>query len=183
MKFSAFTDYKYSSFFRTKNLFEVLSNYTIYDFRDKITTLRNLAFRQFQFFDSTSISFSRSLCLDFYSNIRLSERGELFWEDFKEKPADYYIDRTYSFILWFKSSKFIKFGIGYKNYSQRRYLYKSNEKVLDYTQTNQGPTGNLEYIIGNSFNLLLSGWYEIIGTQNQTTAKNGNLSINLLYLF
>jgi hypothetical protein len=183
LKFSAFTDYTYSQLLKTKNMFEVLSNYTVYDFKDKIASLKNLAFRQFQFFDSTIINLSKIIAIDFFSNIRLSERGELFWDDFKEKPADYYVDQTYSFTIWYKESEFIKFGIGYKTYSQNRYIYKSNVKKLDYTQANHGPTGSMVYQIDNDFNLRLTGWYEVIVNQGRLTAKNKNLMIDLFYFF
>ncbi len=183
IKLNIFSDYNYQNILRTKNLFEVLANYTVYDYRDKIISLRNLAFRQFQFFDSTSVNFSIRTGLDFFSNIRLSERGELFWDEFKEKPADFYFDETYSLTFWIKSGTLWKFGAGYKTYSQKRYVYEKNKKKLDYEQLNHGPTFYVDHDFYEKFKIRFEGWLEYLSTDNTSGSINKNMNIDFFYYF
>ena len=182
LKFYTYTQYFYNDYFKTKALFEVLANYTVYDYKDKILSLKNLSFRQFQVFDSTSIFLTKIIFLDLFANLRFSERGELFWDSFKEKPADYYIDETYAITFWYKKMEYA-FGIGYKTFTQTRFLYENNRKVKDYEQNNFGPTACFSYRISDYFSLNLSGWLEYIEYQNNIWSKNKNIVIDFLYLF
>jgi hypothetical protein len=166
----------------TKNNFEVLANYTIYDYKNQIYSLKDIAFRQFRYVDSSSIRVVGKLGVTFYMNLQLSERGELFWSNFSEKPADYFIDRTIEIICWFNQSEEIKYGIGYKIYSQSRFVYSLGEKKLDYKQNNHGPVSNITYCIDDVFFVQFYGWYEIIKYQN-SISTNKNLFINLSYYF
>jgi hypothetical protein len=145
--------------------------------------LKDLAFRQFQFFDSSSVNISKNIGFEFFSNIRLSERGELFWDDFKEKPADNYVDQTYAITISYKPSDLMSIGVGYKTYLQKRYIYNSNVKDLDFQQTNHGPMTHLVYQFDNNFRLNVEGWYEIVSTPNQMSSGNRNLTIDLFYYF
>lgn len=181
LKFSTYSQYYYQNLFKTKNFFEVLANYTVYDYKDKVLSLKNLSFRQFQFFDSTLVNLTKYINIDLFANVRFSQRGELFWDSFKEKPADYYVDETYSVTLWLNNNNY-NIGLGYKTFIQTRYTYKANDKIFDYKQINSGPTAIISYIT-EIFNLKIIGWLETIYFQNSTHQTNRNLVFDMFYYF
>jgi hypothetical protein len=166
----------------TKNYFEVLANYTIYDYKNQMYSLKDITFRQFRYIDSSSVRIVGNFGINFYMNLQLSERGELFWSNFKEKPADYFIDRTIEIMCWFNQSEQIKYGIGYRTFSQSRFVYNLEDRKLDYKQNNHGPVSNITYSIDDVFFVHFYAWYEVIKYQNNTST-NKNLLINLNYFF
>ncbi|TAK56813.1 MAG: hypothetical protein EPO24_10620, partial [Bacteroidetes bacterium] len=62
--------YEPSTRFMTMNTFEVLANYTVYDFEYLSSTIRSFTFRQFAWIDSSIVTLTRRLSLEWYSNIR-----------------------------------------------------------------------------------------------------------------
>ena len=58
--------YTPSSTLQSVNTFEVLANYTVFDFETLIPTVESYSYRQFAFLDSTSYDMSSSMGLDFF---------------------------------------------------------------------------------------------------------------------
>jgi hypothetical protein len=169
--------------FRTTNVFEVLANYSIYDFEDKITSLNSLIFRQFAWIDSTSISFTKSVGLDFYSYLKFYERGILYWDAFKETPVDFLNDNTFSVILRYNIQQNIILGCGYKVFVHYDYEYNDSKKEMVLSQTNFGPTCKLNIRFDNYFNLFMDGWYETRNTGSKTYSRYANLNLNVSWFF
>ena len=81
---------------RMVNTFEVLANYTVFDYETLVPTVESYSYRQFAFLDSTSYDMSSHMGLDFLLHVRLYERGELQWEAFTERPQQYFQEVTFS---------------------------------------------------------------------------------------
>jgi len=67
--------YKPSEKFFSFNTFEVLANYTTYDFEFISASVRSYVFRQFAFIDSTEVGISNRFSLGWYHYLRFYERG------------------------------------------------------------------------------------------------------------
>ena len=60
-----------SSKFRMYTAFEVLANYTVFDFEAVVPSVKSYSYRQFAFFDSTSYDMTSDVGFDFFFHIRL----------------------------------------------------------------------------------------------------------------
>ncbi|MBI1805804.1 MAG: hypothetical protein HYR76_01980 [Ignavibacteria bacterium] len=149
----------------TTNIFEVLANYTVYDFESGSSTTRSFVFRQFAFTDSTTISLTKRLSVDLFSNIRLYERGELLWDAFSERPLNYFEDKTYIASFRYALTERLLFSLGIRYFSQLRYGYVGQERVPETFLRSRGPMASMMLNVGGRTDLLIRGWYE---RQSQT---------------
>lgn len=173
-------EYFPSSSFKTVNTFEVLANYTVYDFEEQVFSVRSFSFRQFSLIDSTSYRFSRNLTVGFFSHMKLYERGELRWKEFSERPVNFFEDKTFSAHLQYTPEEKILFAVGFSYFSQTRFSYVGADRVFDSVLKNYGPTCSFEWVMNGASRFLLSGWYEI---QQQTSGELhpiSNLSMKLV---
>ena len=138
--------------FLTKNSVSVLANYTVYDFEDLLSQVQSFSFRQFYVKDSTSFKFTNSMNLDFIGELKLSEQGEFFNDEFSVNPLTYFEDQNYNLSLWYEVIKNIYFSAGLRYFEQKRYDYVSGIKTLKNRIINSGPVVNLRlYLNNNSF--------------------------------
>ncbi len=169
--------------FRTTNTFEVLSNYTVYDFETQFSAVRSFAFRQFAWRDSTVFDISSRVGLDFLVHLRLYERGQLDWTEFTERLENSFADQTYYGQIRFSPTPGILFGVGARYFSQTRYAHSLGEKVLDSFFRSVGPTCTLLFEIGKRSLVRLSGWYEYRTNPDGSTKELPNMTFHLQYLF
>ncbi len=148
------------SFLTSANMFEVLANYTVYDFEQQVAEARSYSYRQFAWVDSTVLRLTDRIGLHFFSYIKLYERGQLNWREFTERTENAFTDQTYALQLRFSPSAALIFAVGMQYYSQSRYRFEEQEKLLDTFQRSVGPTCLLSYDLGVSGKLNLRGWYE-----------------------
>jgi len=95
----------------TVNTFEVLANYTVYDFEYLTSTISSFTFRQFAWVDSSILSLTGRLAVVWWNNIRYYERGELQWSDFSERPRSFIEERTYNGALQYRVNEFLFFPL------------------------------------------------------------------------
>jgi len=79
LRFSPRVTYRPTRDITTFNAFEVLANYTVYDFEERLVQIRSFSYRQFAWLDSTSIELTGRIGLDFHAYLKLYERGQLRW--------------------------------------------------------------------------------------------------------
>lgn len=169
--------------FRTTNSFEVLSNYTVYDFETQFSAVRSFAFRQFALRDSTVFDISARVGLDFLVHLRLYERGQLDWTEFTERLENSFSDQTYDGQIRFSPTPGILFGAGVRYFSQTRYTHTLGEKVLDSFFRSVGPTCNVLLELSSRSLVRLSGWYEYRTNPDGSTKELPNMTFHLQYLF
>ena len=142
------------------NTFEVLANYTVYDFEYLVSPIRSFAFRQFGFIDSTTVELTRRLGLEWFSQIRLYERGELRWQEFSERPLNYFEDQTYIGTIRYRFRERLVFSLGIRYFSQSRFSYQGTERRPDSFLRSIGPITGIRWNVGQRTELFVKGWYE-----------------------
>jgi hypothetical protein len=144
----------------TRNTFEVLANYTVYDFEKQLALVQSFSYRQFSWIDTTRVDFTARVGLDFFTYLKLYERGSLKWEEFREKTENSYVDRTLALQLRFSPAESAIFAVGMRYFSQSRYVFTDGVKTPDAYTSSIGPTCAIRWMIGPHSRLRFEGWYE-----------------------
>jgi hypothetical protein len=142
------------------NTFEVLANYTVYDFEEGSSLARSFSYRQFAWLDSTSVDVTSRVGLDFFAYFKLYERGRFDWDEFTERTENSFIDRTLAAQLRFSPSAGTMLAAGVRSFSQARYDHVGGERRRAASLHSIGPTCVIQWAIGPASRLLLRGWYE-----------------------
>ncbi len=172
-----------ASFLTSANMFEVLANYTVYDFEQQVAEARSFSYRQFAWVDSTVIRVTERVGLHFFSYIKLYERGQLNWREFTERTENAFSDQTYALQLRFSPSAAVIFAVGMQYYSQSRYRFEGSEKRLDTFQRSIGPTCLLSYDLGMAGQLNFRGWYESRRLTDGTLRALASMTMTVLLNF
>jgi hypothetical protein len=165
--------------FSTTNTFEVLANYTAYDFEDQLTAVKSFSFRQFSFIDSSSLNITKRIAFDWYNYIRLYERGELNWKAFKGRPIDYFEDKTYIGQMRYLPRQNLLFSIGIRYFSQSSFKYEGKSKRLETFLRSIGPITSVVWNLNSSAELIIKGFYEKIEFTGTKTHSSTNLFMNI----
>ena len=172
-------EYSPSDRLSTMNGFEVLANYTVYDFEEQVFSVRSFSFRQFAFLDSTLYRLSDRLGMFFSAYVKLYERGELTWKEFKERPVNYFEEKTFEFQVRYSAGVRVYVAAGVRSFSQLRFVYRGRDRERDHTVKSYGPTSTIAWTVGRRTQLTVNGWYEL---QEQTGVPDrsiANMSMNL----
>jgi hypothetical protein len=179
--------YKPTKSIISANTFEVLANYTVYDFEEQVSSVQSFSYRQFGWLDSSSIQVNRRIGLDFFSYLKLYERGQLKWSDFSERKENSYVDRTIASQVRFSPQEGLMFALGLRYFSQSRYAFTGALKSLDAYVRSIGPTCSIRWDIGPYSRLMFQGWYErqtVTGSQplaqeSRRSLPNFTMNINV----
>lgn len=179
VRFSPSVEYMPSSLFRTIMRTEVLANYTISDYEQQVASIRSFSFRQVLWSDSAEMRLSERIQCNFSGSLRIFERGTLRWQEFKEKPEEYVIEKTmWPEIVW--SSTFgLKIGIGFRYFGQDRYTYQSGQRIFSLGIEAMGPTASIEWLGLAGEKVIINGWREEQKNNGITATILPNLSIQV----
>ncbi|MFQ3607173.1 MAG: hypothetical protein SNJ55_00910 [Chloroherpetonaceae bacterium] len=189
LRFSPTTVWRVPKKIESVNEFGVLANYTVYDFEIGSQT-RSFSFRQFSFLDSTQFFLNETITLKFLYEQRLYERGELFWNNFAERPLSRFNDRSLSFEIEARYASLVSsFGIRIFARSQSNFQTrpKTDEvEIIELPLPNLlyiGPTARLSYRPSQSVEFETSGWYQVerLGSQTVQIFPNFHLSVKALF--
>lgn len=172
-------EYSPSNGISTVNTFEVLANYTVYDFEFPGAQTQSHVFRQFGFIDSTTIELTNRIGFEWYSYIRLYERGELYWKEFTEKPLNYFEDKTFIGTLSCRFTLRLLLSCGIRYFSQSRFQYIGSEKALEFFLRSIGPLTKIQWDVSSRTQFLLKGWYERLSQTGQSTNSIANMTMTL----
>jgi hypothetical protein len=167
----------------TFNAFEVLANYTVYDFEQQLSQVRSFSYRQFGWLDSTSVELTHRIGLDFLVYLKLYERGQLQWTEFRERRENSFVDKTYAGQLRFKPSEDLLMAVGLRYFSQSRYSYKEEVKNLDSFLRSIGPTCSIAWEISSYSHFGIRGWYEHRRQTDGSTRSLANMAMSILLTF
>jgi hypothetical protein len=165
----------------TKNTFEVLANYTVYDFEQQAALVRSFSYRQFGWIDSTSIQLTSRIGLDLFTYLRLYERGQLRWSEFTERTENSFRDETYAVQVRFRPYTSILFAVGVRYFSQSRYVHGDEGKRLDSVLRSIGPTCIIQWRINSYSQLGFKGWHEHRSLTGGTTRTLANMTMNVYF--
>jgi hypothetical protein len=152
--------------------FEILANYTTYDFEDISPGVQSFSFRQIAYRDSLNYSFSKRFYVKSRLSIRYFERGILFWDSFSESPQNSNFEHFTKLMLYYNSSENLSFGSGARYYGLNQKNIGTYALYLnDIYQISFGPEIEVIYNSGLGLGLILHGWYEFQKTNNEVDYK------------
>ncbi len=181
LKLAAGGAYKGAKFGST-NSFEVSANYTVYDFQDLNPNIKSYSFRQFTATDSTNYSFNKRLTLSLFGYVKLSEQGDLKWNEFTSRPTRY-LREIYCEPRITAAFNIFQYSLGIRFFSLSTFNYLSNIKSLDSEFLSVGPIA--EILIARSTNLYLKiyGWYEFITVNSVSKKEQTNVNLEMTWSF
>ena len=165
------------------NAFEVLANYTVFDFESVIPTVESYSYRQFAFLDTTSYDMTRAIGLDMYFQLRLYERGELHWREFTERPQQYFQEATFSPDLRYTIEGTLVCAVGFRSFAQKRYQYDNGERVPNGSIFSYGPTTSIALTLSRSSRLEMQGWEEFQEETGLPTREISNVTMTVKAFF
>jgi hypothetical protein len=171
--------YSPSTEFTSTNTFEVLANYTAYDFEASSSPVRSFAFRQFSFSDSSGLDLTGRLRLEWFSQIKLYEQGELSWSDFSERPQTSFEDRTYLGTVRYLFGRSLLFSVGIRYFSQRRYSFAGQDRILDRYLRSIGPVSGIVWSVGDRTEFSTTGWFEDQSQTGSAGRSFANMTMSL----
>ena len=172
-----------ASWCSSQNAFEVLANYTVYDYEQQVALAKSFSYRQFSWIDSTRIDLTHSVGLDFYAYLKLYERGMLRWDEFVERTENSTADRTFAGQIRFSPTAVTVFAVGVRYFSQSRYLFENTVRKLDTFFSSVGPTCSILWEPGLHSRLAFQGWYERRKHSDGTTRSIASMTMNVFLHF
>ncbi|CAN5532346.1 hypothetical protein BH10BAC5_BH10BAC5_05180 [soil metagenome] len=161
----------------SRNTFQVLANYTVYDFEDIISQIKSYSYRQLNMRDSTLISLSPKLDIEFYSEVKAYEQGEFNNNAFSVKPVSYNFLTTLGGNIIYSLLSNLKISAGYGSFRQKIYNYTTGEKVLINTLSNNSITGKIFLYLSKSS--IISFIYSLEKYSDQFQPENTSNSIQM----
>ncbi len=144
--------------------FEVLANYTIYDYETINSGLESYSFRQISYNDTISVKLDNKREIQLQNNIRYYETGTLYWSDFKESPETGNYEQFSKIMFYTTPGQNYRIGIG------MRYHFLNQEHIYDLSETGINPniysgksfSPETEIVIkfNSKSEISLQGWYE-----------------------
>jgi hypothetical protein len=180
LRLSPTTIVRPASWCTSYNTFEVLANYTVYDFEEQSALARSFSYRQFGWLDSTAINFTHRVGMDVFAYLKVYERGLFRWKEFTERTENSFVDRTFAAQVRFSPNPSVTFAVGVKYFSQTRYVYAPVIKQLDSFISSAGPTCAVSWNIGPHSRLTFRGWYERRKQAESGIQSLASMTMNLL---
>jgi predicted RNA-binding protein with PUA-like domain len=169
--------------FVSENIGEVVANYTVYDFEEQVASVKSFSFRQVSWSDSTTIALNHRIDFSFSGTLRAYERGILKWKEFKEKPLDYFVEKS----LWprflYRTIQDVALSVGYRYFSRDQYSYDGTSRTLTHSIVTAGPTVGVEWHGVGGTSVLLSGWRESSAVDSGQSTLVSNLSVSVSLVF
>lgn len=166
----------------TKNLFQVLANYTVYKYEDLLSQVQSFSFRQLYLYDSTTYDLTKELKLNLHISLRFYEQGQYNERNFSVKPIAYFDERNIQTGIIFRIKDFIFLSTGFKHFIQRQYIYDKSEKSLRRTYAAYGPVAGIYFRLARNSHIELNGGLDYIkASDNTLTSLSKNLIISILW--
>lgn len=173
--------YTPSKRFRMFNAFEVMANYTVFDFESLVPSVKSYSYRQVAFLDSTSYDISPKTGLDMFVYVRVFERGELRWKEFSERPLQRIEEVTFSPRLRYTYREQWLFAVGFRSFGQRKFKYEKNVKQFESAFVSVGPTVNIVVHLSPWSLIEIQGWKEFQRQSGRTIKEFSNVTMNVRF--
>ncbi|MCX6147304.1 MAG: hypothetical protein NTW25_08660 [Candidatus Kapabacteria bacterium] len=158
--------------------FEVLANYSIYDFEDAKSSIKSYSFRQINFKDTIYLKLDDKISLQSKIFVRYFENGVLFWENFSEIPQNSKMELFTKLMIVNNFSSESDFGFGMRYYKQDQKSLISNLSLgQSLKQLSWGPECMIVYKFQSGSNVQFSGWYEFQYFFNKLSKEIANIYI------
>ena len=160
LRLSPRTIYRPAPWLYSLNAFEVLANYTVYDFEQQLPSVKSFSYRQLGWLDSTSVDLTRRIGFDFFAYWKVYERGQLEWSQFRERLESAASELTYAVQVRVRPAVNTLFAVGIRYFGQTRYTYTEGVRQVDSFLNSVGPTCTISWDPGPHSRIQFQGWYE-----------------------
>ena len=143
--------------------FDVLANYTVYDFEDVASGISSFSFRQVSYRDSLNYELSDKFSLESRIILKYYERGVLFWDSFAETPQNSNLEQFAKLLLITREPGEYEIGFGVRYF---RLLQEKIQKLPGYADTglqnlSYGPEAIIRINFGDRSSVIMDGWLEL----------------------
>ena len=144
--------------------FEVLANYTIYDFVLPGTAVRSFSFRQFSYRDSIRYIFRKDWAIEGNLFIRRFDRGIMSWSEFTETPITMSTEQFFKLLMFVPATRIMRIGLGGRFYQLIQEPYSrsigQNTSQLNAKTLIYGPEMFAQAQFPDGSSISLRSWYE-----------------------
>lgn len=160
--------------------FEVVANYTTFDFEDIIGSRQSISSRQIGYTDSIAYKISDRHRIESRFTVRYEERGEFRWTTFSEIPNYRKIEQFYTVLFFVDPSPAISLGAGGRYYQlTQQVLGRTPPLDGDLSRQAVGPETTITATLPSGTTLRLHGWYEIQFARGNETRRLPNILLNV----
>jgi hypothetical protein len=160
LRLSPRTIYRPAPWLSSLNAFEVLANYTVYDFEQLLPSVKSFSYRQLGWLDSTTVDLTHRIGFDFFAYWKVYERGQLEWSQFRERLESAASELTYAVQVRVRPAANTLFAAGIRYFGQTRYTYTEGVRQVDSFLNSVGPTCTISWDPGAHSRIQFQGWYE-----------------------
>jgi hypothetical protein len=166
-----------SNTFHMKPTFEVLANYTTYDFEGQGAIARSFSFRQISWRDSIIYVVTPRINLESQVRFRYAERASLDWGSFAESPENGTLEYLVKMLSFVRVGTAWNVGAGLRLYELRQTSLISVPGISGTATYMQfwAPETVVQYVAPSGSSLSLNGWYEMQSLSGGRTRNLPNL--------
>ncbi len=163
--------------FRMQPRFEVLADYTIYDFEYITPGISSYSRRQIKYKDFIFIELLKNISLQSQIFIRYYEIGTMYWEQFAETSQESNFEQLTKMLLVAQTSANISMGCGGRYYksTKKNMIDIVGGARLKYDLISIGPEVMIKVQFPSGSRISLSGWYEFQFINKQLDRNIPNL--------
>ncbi len=156
--------------------FEILANYTVYDFEDASGSVKSYSYRQIGYKDTICIYLQQNMSFQFKTSFRYFERGILYWDSFSESPQNSNFESYLRGLVYIGLTDKIRIGAGARYYSLKQSSLNTNSvSGSDFSQKSIGPETIITSFFSDGSSISLQGWYEFQYINNLENNRIPNL--------
>jgi hypothetical protein len=183
-KLTSESEYKIMPNLITRNSFQVLANYTVYDFEDIISQIKSFSYRQLNLKDSTLYQLNDHISFEVYGEAKIYEQGEFNNNAFTINPIFYNVDKSAFFQVNYLINNLVKISGKASYFEQQIYNYTDGEQQLKSTFRTSSLMGKIFFYLGK--NSLINFTYSVDYLRYDAEQQNyntNNVSLNVFYNF
>jgi hypothetical protein len=149
--------------FSMRPSFEVLANYTVYDYETANRGPESYSFRQIAYNDTIIIKADKKRSIELQNNLRYYETGKLFWDEFLESPETGNYEQFTKLMLYTTASPIVRLGIGARyHFLEQHHIFQQpgNPSSAIYSGKSIAPETEISVKFSSNSEISLQGWYE-----------------------
>ena len=141
--------------------FEILANYTAYDYETTSASARSFSFRQLSYRDSVRVRLTERLAVELPVLLRYFERATFRWATFSESPETGNIEYLVKLLVTTRPTDRFEAGAGLRLYRLDQSSIRFGQPSISTGSLHSiGPEVILRYASPGGSSVSLSGWYE-----------------------
>ncbi len=159
-----------SKYFIMSPVFEILANYTVYDYEVTSAGIRSYSLRQVSYKDSVFVPISSGYSLQAGIKLKYYENGQLLWKTFSESPQRSNFEKFGKLMIIRNIDEFNFFGCGLRYYNFESAGIGTANTLSSYAAnpvTSYGLEAVVNYSLFNNSKISLQGWYEFQKVSNK----------------